>query len=629
MSPFIFPLARHSTASIIFAAAVCFSLFYNGRSIHWFSLSWFALLAWFAYQLIQKKSVDLRILPIHVISLLCIAWLVIALYWHPIPWYGTVFNWRMSTFFFVFLSTCFLFAKDDTNKTIKTLLIVGFVVAILTLYQSFYLKTEDAAATFFNRNQNGAFLNLFILPLMGLFLISDKSGASYWLKALSLFLLLLAALQTSSRGAFLGLFIATALLLTAALFNQRKKGVAAILLILLLAFLSDQTLSPVPLTETPKMFNTVSDDSSMEQRFRLWNSTVQMIHESPWQGVGNGTFWLLYPQYRDPNETSSGYFVHNDYLQVLLELGIPGLALLVSLLVSASMLAFFLVRRTNSKTEKIWYTSLFAALLAIAVHSVFTFNFYITPILIICGLYLAAITQRCAESCSKFVYSIKIALNNKQRFILILLLLLPAQYFFGIGYAYAMTHGVLFSTMEGKTVKEQYQILQRASKIDTLNYWYPLVTAILLSNAGEQTDPDEKQLIYDESLSSLRAARKLNPYSPETYYHEASLYLRYSEIKGKDWFTDALPLADKALQLNPRTFQARIIKAKLYEKAGKVEQALDTMLQGIDTIYANTTELPSYFFYGKELAEKVGDERAIRAFQANIEKGKWNTKDQI
>ena len=374
------------------------------------------------------------------------------------------------------------------------------------------------------------------------------------------------------------------------------------------------------------MFNSVTEDNSMKARFMLWTSTIAMMGDAPWYGIGNGIFWLLYPQYRNPAESSSGYFSHNDYLQIPLELGIPGALLFVLLLGTiARHIIQLLFLGTVDSRERLIAMGFSGALIAIAVHSLFTFNFYITPILIICGLYTAFIVRRSlaltVEQQSlewKFI-------DRKHSFIVLLFMLIPASYISSVGYAYASTHGFILESMHGKTVKEQFYILKRASQIDPTNQWYPLVSAISLSQAGNSVEDEaELKLIYEECTSLLARARELNPLAPDSYLQEAILILNYDVAKTDNWVEKSLSLADRALELNPRTFQARIVKAKILEKSGNAELALEVMLEGIDTTYRNTSELPNYFFYGKELAEKLDNSRAVNAFQLNIEKGNWD-----
>jgi tetratricopeptide (TPR) repeat protein len=78
------------------------------------------------------------------------------------------------------------------------------------------------------------------------------------------------------------------------------------------------------------------DESSIQkgdttmQRILIWQNTLGMIKEHPWLGVGLGNFKIAYQPYRSRKEqlsTGPDVFVrrtHNEWLQLLAELGIPG-----------------------------------------------------------------------------------------------------------------------------------------------------------------------------------------------------------------------------------------------------------------------------------------------------------------
>lgn len=54
-----------------------------------------------------------------------------------------------------------------------------------------------------------------------------------------------------------------------------------------------------------------------------------MFLDNPITGWESGTFRFLYMQYKSPLSGEAGTFVHNDYLQFLLELGPIGLAIFI------------------------------------------------------------------------------------------------------------------------------------------------------------------------------------------------------------------------------------------------------------------------------------------------------------
>ncbi|WP_338623803.1 O-antigen ligase family protein [Selenomonas sp. TAMA-11512] len=67
-------------------------------------------------------------------------------------------------------------------------------------------------------------------------------------------------------------------------------------------------------------------DTSMEMRIALWDSTVQMIADHPFFGIGWGAYWMVYPAYDFYLEGADVLVVHahNMYLNYAAEIGVVG-----------------------------------------------------------------------------------------------------------------------------------------------------------------------------------------------------------------------------------------------------------------------------------------------------------------
>ncbi|HHN75241.1 MAG TPA: tetratricopeptide repeat protein, partial [Acidobacteria bacterium] len=81
---------------------------------------------------------------------------------------------------------------------------------------------------------------------------------------------------------------------------------------------------------------------TMEIRRALWANTGAMIAEHPWSGVGAGRWNVVYPLYQRRVRPTPGFgldkqprHAHNEVLEFAAELGLPGVALLLSLLAVA------------------------------------------------------------------------------------------------------------------------------------------------------------------------------------------------------------------------------------------------------------------------------------------------------
>jgi len=75
-----------------------------------------------------------------------------------------------------------------------------------------------------------------------------------------------------------------------------------------------------------------SNATSFETRQTMWSTTVPAIKANGLVGSGVGSFPQVYPQYEDPAAVTTTFVnhAHNDYLEVALEAGIPGILLVVA-----------------------------------------------------------------------------------------------------------------------------------------------------------------------------------------------------------------------------------------------------------------------------------------------------------
>lgn len=76
-------------------------------------------------------------------------------------------------------------------------------------------------------------------------------------------------------------------------------------------------------------------DTSADLRWALWDSTMYIVRENPVWGIGWNTFYLVYPEYnyyiQGPNVLM--HHAHNLYLNMLAEIGIPGLISFITVLI--------------------------------------------------------------------------------------------------------------------------------------------------------------------------------------------------------------------------------------------------------------------------------------------------------
>ena len=170
-------------------------------------------------------------------------------------------------------------------------------------------------STLENPNVLAGYLDVFICLALGL--LAKVESKSQKIILIAAIILLAACLtMTYSRGAFLTIlivFVIYALL-------QDWRMLIPFALIVGIIFCADTTFTNRILSAFTMA------DSSEGVRVGIWVSTVAMISDHPFAGIGWGAYQFVYPQYNyyiaDPNIII--YHAHNIYLNYAAEIGIVG-----------------------------------------------------------------------------------------------------------------------------------------------------------------------------------------------------------------------------------------------------------------------------------------------------------------
>lgn len=247
---------------------------------------------------------------------------------------------RMLLILLFFPSASLLLRKQWRRRVIGALHFSAAILSTLGIFQYFFtdmeLKWVDlnrfcgiagrVGLSFGNPNILSAFLVL-ILPLGVSEVFAERErGGRRLLFCAACVAELLCLVLTWSRGAWLGLLIALPILLL--LCNKSSRS------FLILAAVPAILFSPaLPKTVISRFFSIGnSADSSIRYRFYTWKGVARMLRANPW-GIGTGetAFRNVYPSYA-VSGTETVMHAHRLLLQVTTELGFPGGAVLLLLL---------------------------------------------------------------------------------------------------------------------------------------------------------------------------------------------------------------------------------------------------------------------------------------------------------
>jgi O-antigen ligase len=292
------------------------------------------------------------------------------------------------------LVIAYTYSAEQAKIQMQLLLLLAVFLSIYTLYQALILNIYRPTGLLKDWNSHAAFLTLLLLPLCGQFLIHQKTQRHSLLIGACCGLLCLAISLTLSRGALLALFIGLLLIGTLAFLNKMQMASFLKLCAWLVSGFALAELLNQHETFSSRL-NAAANASSLEAlgsgRHLLWQPAWEMYLDRPFLGWGFSTFHLLYHQYKAPLTTEAGFYVHNDYLEFLLELGPIGLGLFLGFVVTLVHYAIKLLKLSNNEgfSSTHFHTfSLLAASLGLLVCTAFNFNLYQLPIQILFGMYV-------------------------------------------------------------------------------------------------------------------------------------------------------------------------------------------------------------------------------------------------
>lgn len=276
-----------------------------------------------------------------------------------------------------------------------TLLEYGLPLLLLVLLVWGVLQGPNTASAkpqgpFNDSNTYAALLNLLFLPVLARYMAVDLSSRPIWWRAAQLVLMAGTAFVlflTASRGATLSLLILLPFVLWLA---RSEPGYARKLVLLTIVTVVAYVAVLIATEGTSSVAVRLAGiaEKGDPSRLMLFQSAWSMIQAQPWLGTGLGTFRLLYPQYRYPDEIgTAGGWVHNDYLQGWLEAGLPMLLLMLGVFAWVSWGISRAVREGGpSALLRMGYL---AGIGVILLQAFVNFLFFFALVGLLVGLYLA------------------------------------------------------------------------------------------------------------------------------------------------------------------------------------------------------------------------------------------------
>lgn len=495
----------------------------------------------------------------------------------------------------------------ELNSFLITMIIVGMLISVYGLIQTQgidFSNWETGSApisTLGNVNFAAGYL-ITVIPLSLTMLLITRSHWRRTILALASLLMLGHLFLTKSRGAWVGLTIALAIMGTSFLRKKlhgqgpkvKKVFLPMTVTILILALFLSSPWGKPGREEASSIFD--PDHPSNAFRILVWKSSLKMIKDNPFLGIGIGNFKLIYSRYRSLEEWKiSGINVqvlkgHNDYLQIASEMGLIGLGLFFWIIIS--MVKLYRIGKGDVTS------GLMAALMATLIHAFFSFNLQ-NPATSLYFWFIVGLMAAAYPPIEKKEHLVK--RRNRFRYLAIwlaavaMLIFLPSYILRPLRADFHFKQAKIYEAR--KMWKEAIQECKKSTIIHSHNISTHFLCGKLLERRGE----------YDQAIAEIKTTLKLHPNYPWGYNSLGNIYLKKAETD------EAVDAFRRASQFNPRYYNNLGIA---YIEKGDLDEGMEALRKALAAkIDTEVTYVNLGLIYGK----RGNLDKAIESYKKAIQ----------
>ena len=291
--------------------------------------------------------------------------------------------------------------KKEFHSFIKIFFITSFLVSIYVLIQyygldPYFSELGQITSTIGQKNWVSNYLAI-IFPVIFSYFLLQKERKNKLIYYLLLSILYATLMICQSRGIWISIFLTTILAIyiifkfkLVNIFKGNKKWLITLLftfLIITVIYSTDNPLNRSALTVPRRAISTFDEkDPSINTRFLIWKTTLEMIRDRPIFGSGIGTFKMNYLDYQAEFLKDNPYYVkysgkageaHNEYMQMWAEIGIIGLGIFIGIILMFYSLIIDYFKKNDNDKEKIIVFGLILGITCFLIHCLFTFPLHV------------------------------------------------------------------------------------------------------------------------------------------------------------------------------------------------------------------------------------------------------------
>jgi O-antigen ligase len=298
----------------------------------------------------------------------------------------------LALFFFFALMASNLDSSARLRRLTSLITVFGFLFAFFAILQYVLSPTkiygiyeaQHAAqpfGSFVNRHNFAAFMEMSIAVPLGMIFVGAIPRDQRLIILTAIGLMGVALIMSGSRGGLVALIAALVflVLITSKAKNGNQIAIRVVLVILLLLVVVIGSIFIGGESSLTRLAETARSDDFSTNRLQIWKVTLDVITQNLPFGAGIGAFAAAYSPHDPMNGLARVEQAHNDYLQILADAGLVGLAIAIFFVYK-----LFRIGLANAATENIFRRGVavgaLAGCFAILVHSIFDFVLHTTAI---------------------------------------------------------------------------------------------------------------------------------------------------------------------------------------------------------------------------------------------------------
>lgn len=399
-------LLRKNKITFILLIILIVPLYFNNNVI-FFRLNQYTTLTFLSsllflallFKLINSRKVYLDNKSLDISILLFFIYLTISVFF--ISEYQSISLKKYLLYFSYIIIYFFIIILVNNKKMIIFLLNTFFITAtIISIYailqfygiDPFLKEFGSITSTIGQKNLVSNYISMFLPILILFYLLSEKHKVIYYM---ALIINYTALVICQSRGIWISLLLAMIIvtcfisskkqLLMSFLKNKKFIIIIFITFIIITIIYSTDNFINTQSISIPSRAITIFDqkDPSINTRLLMWRTSLEMIKEKPLFGQGVGTFSIKYLPFQAEFLQKNSRFLefrthpmdaHNEYLQLIAELGIFGFLIIFFIFIQIFRTIFLSLHKNYlDKENKIFIVGLSAGLIIFLIHSLFTF----------------------------------------------------------------------------------------------------------------------------------------------------------------------------------------------------------------------------------------------------------------